>query len=177
MGGGRRDAGVLKNFNCLFGATHVAAFGDELDASIDEGFSLVARDFVLSGTGEGDVQMVDVSPGSGTGDIAIVFVEISRRMEIVESLPLQLQLRDLSDQCGSEALLVVPTEEKPLGIRKRHDDTAQLDDFESGVLRNVPTPTDGDLLSLECLGTVGRMRNHVSDVVHETVSSGLRTNQ
>jgi hypothetical protein len=177
VGGGRRHAGVLENFNCFLGTTHVAAFGDELGASLDESLSLVAGNFVLGGTGESDIQMVDVSPGSRARDVAVVFFEISRSMEVDERLPLQLQLRNLSNQCGSEALVVVPSEEKPLGVRERNDDTAQFDDLESGVLRNVPTPTDGDLLSLERLGTVGGVRDHVSDVINETVSRSLRTNQ
>jgi len=140
---------MFKDIDGLLRATHIAAFGDILDAGFDERFRLSTGDFILSSAWEGNVQMVEVLPGSFAWEIAVMRIQISRGMKVKKSLPLQLQFRDLSDQLGSESLAVVPGKESTLGIGKRDNDTTQFDNFESGVLRNVPAATDSNFLPLE----------------------------
>ncbi len=73
---------VLKDVNGFGGAAHVAAFGDEFRACIDEGLGFFARDFVLRRAGEGNIDFAAVGPGAGALDVLELFFVAFRAGEL-----------------------------------------------------------------------------------------------
>lgn len=166
----------LEDVDGLLGGTHVGTLGDELGTSGDQGLGLLARDLVLGGTGEGDVDLADVDPGAGTLEVLELGLEGVSGGQLGELLAVNLDLGDLGDLLGSEASLT-RGDQSALGVRQGEDGTAELDDLEGSVLGDVARARDGDTLALEGLLAARDVLDHVLDVVDQTVTGGLGTDE
>lgn len=188
----------FENVDGLLGATHVGTLGDELGADSDEGLSLLAGDFVLGSGGEGNVDLPDVGPGAGTGDVLELLGELVAGGDGRELLALDLEVGNEVDLLWSEGTLLLGEDERTLGVGKRSHGTAKLDDLESGVLSNVTGSGESNTLAGEGLLAVRDVFNHVLNVlknsrlvsvatqncladektyVNDTVTSGLGADQ
>lgn len=164
----------LENIDSLLGGTHVGALGDELAASGDQSLGLVAGDLVLSGGGEGNVDLADdVGPGAGTGDVLELGAEGSDGGELGDLPTLDLDGGDGVDLLGGERALLTVEDEGTLGVGQGDDGTAELDDLEGSVLGNVAGTGDSDALAGEGLHAARGVLDHVLGVVDDTVAGGL----
>ena len=180
----------------LLGATHVRTLGDKLGAGGDESLGLLARDFVLGSGGEGNVDLADVGPGTGAGDVLELLGELVASGDGRELLALDLEVGNQVDLLGGEAALLLGEDERTLGVGERNHGTAKLDDLESGVLSNVTGSGEGNTLVGERLLAARDVLNHVLNVlkisrlvsvatqawqmktyVNDTVTSGLGADQ
>lgn len=166
----------LEDVDGVLSGTHVGTFGDELAASVDEGLGFLAGNFVLGSRGESDVDLADVGPGTGTGDVLELGSESLSAGNLGDLLAVDLDLGDGVDLLGGEATLTVD-DQGALAVGEGDDGTAKLDDLESGVLGDVTGTRDGDALAGEGLLAVGSVLDHVLHVVDNTVASGLGTDQ
>lgn len=155
----------LEDIDGLLGATHVGAFGDELAADGDQGLGFLARDFVLGGTGESDVDLADVGPGTGTVDVLELLVELVAGGNGRELLALNLEVGNQVDFLGGEAALGLGEDERTLAVGDRRDGTAELDDLQSFELGDVTGSGKSNALTGEGFPTAGDVLNHVLDVL------------
>ena len=168
----------LEDVNGLLGGTHVGTLSDELAASGDQSLGLVTGNLVLGGGGESDIDATsNVGPGAGTGDVLELGGESSLGGELGDLLTLDLDGGDLVDLLGGEATLLTVEDESTLGVGEGDDGAAQLDDLQSGVLGNVTGTGDGNALASEGLLALGGVLDHVVDVVDDTVTGGLGTDE
>ena len=166
----------LEDVDGLLGAAHVGALGDELAAVVDEDLGLLAGNLVLGGRGQGNVNLADVGPGAGVGDVAELVDELGGADDGGELLALDLQVGDGVDLGGGEAG-VTDGDQGALAVGQRDDGTAQLDDLESGVLGDVTGAGKRDALAEEGLLAARDVLDHVVDVVDDTVAGGLGADQ
>lgn len=93
-----------------------------------------------------------------------------------ESLALELEGGDVLNIVRGEALLTLG-DESALGVGQGDDGAAELDDLESSVLSDVAGSGQSNALALERLLTTAGVCDHVLNVVDETVTGGLRTDE
>lgn len=159
----------LEDVDGGLGAAHVGAFGDELGACVDEGLGFFAGDFVLRGAGEGDVDLADVYPGAGAGNVLEFSAKGLGGDQFGQLLALDLELGNQSDFLGCEAAVAVD-DEGALAVGQGDDGGAQFDGLEGCVLSHVAGAGDGDALSGERLCALGDVLDHVIDVLGLLVS-------
>lgn len=168
----------LEDIDGVLGGTHVGTLSDELAASGDEGLGLVTGDLVLGGGGESDVDAAgDVGPGAGTGDVLELGAEGLGGGELGDLLALDLDGGDGVDLLGGERALLALEDESTLGVGEGDDGTAELDNLEGSVLGDVTGSRDGNALASEGLLAAGSVLDHVLNVVDDTVTSGLGTDE
>ena len=160
----------LEDIDGLLGAAHVGAFGDELAADGDQGLGFLARDFVLGGTGESDVDLADVGPGTGTVDVLELLVELVAGGNGGELLALNLEVGDQVDFLGGEAALGLGEDERALAVGEGDDGTAELDDLESFELGDVAGSGECNALTGEGFLAAGDVLDHVLNVLFALVS-------
>lgn len=172
--GGAALVGVtvgLEDVNGLLGAAHVGAFGDELAADGDQSLGLFAGDFVLGGTGEGHVDLADVGPGAGTGDVLKLLVELIAGGDGGELLALNLEGGDQVDLVGGEATLLFGENERALAVGEGDNGTAKLDDLQGLVLSDVTGSGESNALAGEGFLATGDVLDHVFDVLQTRIVS------
>lgn len=176
---GSRHSLGLKDLNGVRLATHVGTLGDELAAGSDERLGLLAGNLVLGSTGESNVDLANVAPGSGILNVLELGLgKTGRGVEGGQLLVLQLDVGDLLNLSGGETLSEVGDKNKStLGVRHGDNVSTELNNLESGVLGNVSGTRDGNSLALEGLLARGGVLNHLLDVVDKTETSGLGSDQ
>jgi len=117
-----------------------------------------------------------VLPGAGTLNVLQLAAVLGAGAELGESLALELEVGNDVDDLGGESL-VAGGDDGALGVGEGDDGTAELDDLEGGVLSDVAGTGDGDTLAREGLLAAGGVLDHVLDVVDETVTGGLGTDE
>lgn len=155
------SASSLEDVDGLLGRSHVGSLSDDEDTSLDEELGLLARDLVLSGTGEGDVEGLELGPGALASEV----LEALELSEVNEVATLELELSNLGDEVGGEASRA-GSDEGAAGVGERDDDSSELDDLEGSELGDVSGSRKGDTLALPVLavelaeevGAEGRMR-------------------
>lgn len=155
----------LEDIDGGLGAAHVGALGDELAAGVDERLGFLARDLVLRGAGQGDVDGADVYPWAGTGDVLGLVAEGFRGGQAGELLALSLEVGDQVDFVRSEVVLLGGGDEGAGAVGEGDDGSAELDGFEGCVLGDVAGAGEGDALAGEGLGALADELNHVVDVL------------
>jgi hypothetical protein len=153
----------LESFNGLLCAAHVGALGDELAARLDKRLGLVARDLVLGGRGQGDVDLAGVHPRALACEVVELVLVLVLLGELGQLLAVDLKVGDVVDDVGVEAG-VAGGDERALAVRERDDGAAELDDLQRGVLGDVTGAGDGDALALEGLLTARGVLDHVLNV-------------
>lgn len=93
-----------------------------------------------------------------------------------QGLALELELGNLADDLGSEALVVLG-DQSTLAVAEGDDGATKLDDLESSELGNVSGTGEGDPLAGKGLFAARSVVDHVLDVVDETVTGGLGADQ
>lgn len=115
-------------------------------------------------------------PGAGTLDVLELAAVLGAAGQLGESLAVELEVGNNVDDLRGEALLA-GSDDGTLGVGERGDGTAELDDLEGGVLSDVTGTGDGNALAGERLLAARGVLDHVLNVVDETVTSGLGTDQ
>lgn len=161
----------LEDLDGLLSAAHVGALSDELASGSDQCLGLLAGNLVLSRRGEGNVDLANLLPGTGTLDVLETVV-----LKSGKGLALELELGDGLDVLGVEAGLV-GSNEGTLAVGERDDLAAELDNLEGSKLGDVSGSRDGDALAGERFLASGGILDHVLDIVDETVAGGLGANQ
>lgn len=130
------DGGAMRTY-------HVGTLGDDLDAGLDEGLGLLARDLVLGGAGERDVDLLEESPGTRALVVGEAVLEGRLADEGGEVAAGELEGHDGLD-VGLGVAGAVGGDERALGVGEGEDGAAELDDLERGVLGDVAGAGDGD---------------------------------
>lgn len=97
----------LEDIDSGLGAAHVGTLGDELGTGVDESLGFLAGNFVLGCGGEGDVDLSDVHPGTGAGDVLELACEGGGGGDAGDLLAVNLDLGDEGDFLGGEAAFAV----------------------------------------------------------------------
>jgi len=163
----------LEDINSLLSGTHVRTLGNELGAVGNKSLSLLTGDLVLGSTRKSNISL-DVDPRASTLEVLELGGELvskSRKLSVGD-----LDVSNLSNLSGGETL-GSGGNESTLGVGKRDNGTTELNDLESSVLSDVTGTRDGDGLASEGLLALSGVLNHLLDVVNDTVTSGLRTDQ
>lgn len=162
---------VLKDLDGLESAAHVGTLSNELAAGGDKSLGLLLADLVLGGRRESNVDLADVDPGTDTVNVLeVVLVAV-----VGERAAVELELSNGGDILGGDALLA-SGDERALGVGKRDDLAAELDDLEGSILGDVAGARDGDALVLPAIGHTSILE-HVADIVDEAETSGLGTDE
>lgn len=141
---------TLEDVDRFLGRGHVGTLGDVAQAGGDHRLGLVAVDLVLRRRRDRDVDLLDERPRPR----ALVVLEPARRGEVLEVSALELQVGDLLNELGREALVGL-RDERTLRVGKREDDTSELNHLERGVLGNVARSGNERLLALEVFSRCG----------------------
>lgn len=96
-------------------------------------------------------------------DVLELVLVLGALAELGERLALDLEVGDVVDELGRDAL-VVGGDDGALGVGEGDDGGAELDGFEGGILGDVAGAGDGDSLALEGLLAGGGVLDHVLDV-------------
>lgn len=163
-------ADSLEDVDGLLGATHVGTLSDEEAVVGDQSLSLLLADLVLGSARQGNVDLADVDPGAGTGDV----LEASLVLVGSQRLASELDVGNLLNVLGGEAGIALG-DESTLGVGERDNGGAELNTLEGGVLGDVAGTRDGDALASPA--SLAGVLQHVADVVDETVTGGLGTDQ
>jgi hypothetical protein len=168
----------LVDVDGLLGGAHVGSLGKEAGTGLDDGLGLLLVNLVLGGGGKDDIDLGEVGPGALAGQVleaglqggVLSFVELGK----VATLEL-----DLGDELnvGLGETLLAGGNESTLGVGERDNLSAELDNLQGGVLGDVAGSGNGNELAREGLLSTGSVRDHVGDVVDETVSGGLGADQ
>jgi hypothetical protein len=158
----------LEDVDGLLRAAHVGALGDEARAGGDECLGFLLGDFILGRARKGDVHL-DVGPWA----CALEVLELWK-IEGRQCLALDLEVGDGTDVGWGEGLALLG-DEGALGVGHGDDGGAELDGLEGSVLGDVAGAGDGDGLASE--GSEASVLNHVLDIVDETVTSSLRSDE
>jgi hypothetical protein len=168
----------LEDIDGILGGAHVGALGDELAAGGNESLGLVAGDLVLGSGGKSNVDAADdVGPGAGTGDVLELGAESLSVGELGDLLALDLDGGNSVNFLLGERALLALEDKSTLGVREGDNGSTKLNDLESSVLGNVSGAGNSNTLASEGLLALGGILNHVLDVVDNTVTSGLRTDE
>lgn len=164
----------LEMFDGSERAAHVGAFGDVSGSALDEALGFGAGDFVLSGAGEGDVDFSDVEPRAGAVDVDVSVSESVGGCEGRQLFSLILDLHDGSDFVGGDGVALVADDQGALAVAEGDDGSAELDNLQCGVLRNVSGTRDGNTLAGKAFLAAGRIFDHVLDVLFPRLPSVIR---
>jgi len=165
-------ADLLEGINGLLCTTHVGALSNELAASLDKSLSLITGHLVLGRRRERNINLLDERPWAGTLVILEGVLEAGGGSNLAQLLTVELELGDLLDVLGGNALLA-GGDEGAFGIGERENGATEFDDLEGSVLGDVAGAGDDDPLALEGLLAAGCVVDHVVDVVDQTVTRGL----
>ena len=155
---------VFEDVDGFGGAAHVASLGDELSASVDERFCLVARDLVLCRARESDIDFAAVGPGPGALDVLeFVLVGIGRG-ELGQLFAVDFQLGDVGDVFGGDSLLG-GGDDGAFAVGEGNNGCSKLNGFQGGVLGDVAGARYGDAFAFEGLFSARGVLNHVLDVL------------
>lgn len=153
----------LKHINSFLGGAHVGALGSELAAGLDQCLGLLARDFILCGTGKSDIDVADVDPWACTVNVLELVLVLCTLRQLGEGLSLDLEIGNVVDDLGSDAL-ALGGNNGTLAVGQGDNGGSELDGLECGVLCDVARPGNGDFLSLERLLATRGVLNHVLNV-------------
>ncbi len=168
----------LEDVDGVLGAAHVGALGDVAHTRVDESLGLVARDLVLGGRGQSNLELAgDVSPGARAGDVGELGGEFGGFGEFGELLAGNLELGNEGDFFRSERGRLVLDDERALAVGERDDGTAEIDNLVGGILGDVAGSRESDALAGEGFLSASDVLDHVFDVVDNTVAGGLGANQ
>ena len=177
--GGSALVGLTVGFEDIdsgLSASHVGSLGNELASGGNQSLGFLARNLVLGGRRESDINLADVEPGAGALNVAELLAESLGVDDRRQLLALGLEFGNGVDLLGGEAALAVD-DERALAVREGDDRATELDDLESFVLGDVAGARDGDTLASEGFLSVGNVLDHVLNIVDNTVASGLRADQ
>lgn len=153
----------LKHINSFLGGAHVGALSSELAAGLDQCLGLLARDFILCGTGKSDIDVADVDPWACTVNVLELVLVLCALRQLGEGLSLDLEIGNVVDDVGSDAL-ALGGNDGTLAVGQGDNSGSELDGLECGVLCDVARPGNGDFLSLERLLATRGVLNHVLNV-------------
>lgn len=163
-----RSSGLFEDLNGVKCTAHVGAFSNVSNTGLDEGPSLLLVKLILGSRRKSDIGVADKGPGP----LAFVPLEFGASGEGSQALSLELDVGNVHDLLRGEALF--PSgDESTCGIGEREDSATELNNFESSVLGYVTGTGDKDSLAFP-VGVI-EVTEHFSDVIDETVTSGLGT--
>lgn len=159
----------LEKVDCVLGAAHVGALGDDQSTGRHQGLGLVPAHLVLGRARQHDMHVADVDPGTGALDVLVSPAVVT---ELAQRAAPHLELGNLLHVLGGEGRLFrAGGDERTPRVGERDDEGAELDALESRVLRDVAGSGNGNPLAGEA--AAAGVLQHVLDVVDETVARGL----
>ncbi|KAH3669592.1 hypothetical protein OGATHE_002404 [Ogataea polymorpha] len=166
----------LENVNGLLSRAHVRSLSKVFASNSDQSLGFLARDLVLGSTWQSDIDLTGVNPWSGTVDVLDRggFESGVLTNDVLQRHELDLGLDDGLDVLLGDSRLA---DDAALRVGKRNNGSSKLDDLQSGVLSNVTGSRDSNSFASKRLLTVGGLLDHLLDVVDQTVTGSLWSDQ
>ncbi|KAH3663997.1 hypothetical protein OGAPHI_004711 [Ogataea philodendri] len=166
----------LEHVDGVLGGSHVGSLGNVLAAGSNKSLGLLARNLVLGGRRKSNVDLSDMDPRSSTLDVLDLVGGESRVLanNLLQGLELDLGVGNGLDVLLGDSGL---GNNSTLGVGQRNNSSAKLDNLQSSVLGNVTGTRHGNSFASKRLLTVGGLLDHLLDVVHQTVTGGLWSDQ